>query len=98
MLSEIFESETGWLSLTNAALGLAVLVLLVAVGRVVLHEVFVWVAMRPQVVGKRIAHSLNLESLGIRLTDGGDPINELTRRETKKTDPDDPPNIIRSEN
>ena len=98
MLSHIFESESIWLNLTNAALGLAVLVLLVAVGRVILQEVFGWAAMRPRDVRKRFAHSLNLEAFGITLADGGEPVNEMTRHERKKMDLDDPPNIIRSDN
>ena len=98
-MPELFNSETGWLNLTNAVLGLAVLISLFTVGRVVFQELRLRAAKR---VGRPMKHhgkALNLESLGITMPDGGDPINEMVRQVKHTTiDPDDPPNIIRSEN
>jgi len=94
----IFDSETGWLGLMNIALGLAVLVCLFALGRVLLRELRGRLAKHPSLAFKRDGHPLNLESLGITLHDGGEPINETTRRAARNSGSDDPPNIIRSDN
>jgi hypothetical protein len=98
-LPELFNSETGLLTLTNAVLGLAVLISLLAVGRVVFQELRVRAVKRVGRPMKHLGQALNLESLGITMPDGGDPINEMIRQVKRTTiDPDDPPNIIRSEN
>lgn len=98
-MSELFNSETGWLNLTNATLGLAVLISLFAVGRVVYQELCSRAAKRAGGPVKRHSQALNLESLGITIADGGSPMNEIVRKVKRTTiDPDDPPNIIRSEN
>lgn len=98
-MSELFTSETGWLNLTNAVLGLAVIVCLLAVGRVMIQELHAWAAKRARTSIVDDDHAFNLESLGITMADGGERINELPRH-IKRTavHPDDPPNIVRSDN
>ncbi|HEY6950955.1 MAG TPA: hypothetical protein VI758_01040, partial [Bacteroidota bacterium] len=86
-------------TVTNVALGLAVFLSLLAVSRVVFQELRARAGLRS---GKAVIHrgnGLNLESLGITMNDGGEPINEMSRQTRPRAmDPDDPPNITRSEN
>jgi hypothetical protein len=98
-VSEILNSETGWLNLTNAALGLAVLVCLIAVSRVVIQEIRVRATKRVRTPILHDDHAFSLESLGVTMADGGEPINEIApqfRRDAANGV--DPPNITRSEN
>ena len=98
-MSAIFNSETNWLNLTNIVLGLAALVFLFAVGRVVVQDIRVHMALRSRSPVKNDGHSFSLESLGITMADGGEPINELTRPlNLNHNESIDPPNIIRSDN
>jgi hypothetical protein len=96
---ELFNSETGWLNLTNAVLGLAVLACILVVGRVMIQEMRAWASAR---VRNRVAqddHAFDLNSLGITMADGGEPVNEMARQTRKPSaTPDDPQNIIRSDN
>lgn len=98
-MPELFNSETGWLNVTNALLGFAVILCLFAVCRAVIQEMREWAAKRSQMLLDRDDHAFNLESLGITMADGGEPVNELTGRfHRPSVHPDDPPNIIRSDN
>ncbi len=96
---EFFNSETGWLNLTNAVLGLAVLVCFLTVGRVMIQEARAWASKRFRAQIAQDDHAFDLKSLGITMADGGKPINEMTRQSRiAPTDLDDPQNIIRSDN
>lgn len=98
-MPELFNSETGWLNVTNAVLGLAVLVCFLVVGRAMVQEMLVRVSKRGRVHLAKDDHAFNLRSLGITMADGGEPINEMARNLRKtSTDPDDSQNIIRSDN
>jgi hypothetical protein len=98
-VTELLNSQTGWLTITNAALGLAVLVCLVAVGRVVLQEVRALASERLRSSLAHDDHAFNLESLGITMADGGEPTKDFTRPAGRTTvDPDEPSNCIRSDN
>ncbi len=98
-MSELFNPETGWLNVTNGILGLAVIACLLAVCRAVLQEMRAWAVKRRQMLIARDDHAFNLESLGITMADGGEPVNELARRSHRTAiHPDDTPNIVRSDN
>lgn len=98
-MSEFLNSESSWLNLTNALLGVAVLVCLFAVGRVVLQDIRARMALRARTAVKHDDHAFHLESLGITMADGGQPINESAfPLNNKPVESDDPPNIIRSDN
>lgn len=96
---DLFNSQTGWLTLTNAVLGLAVFVCILAVGRVVIQELRVWASNRIHKLIAHDDHAFDLKSLGITMADGGEPINEMTRgKKNLSSDLDDPKNIQRSDN
>jgi hypothetical protein len=97
-VSELLNSETSWLNLTNIALGLAVLVCVVAVGRVVIHDLRVRVTARRRRPIVQDDHAFSLSSLGITMADGGEPIDEnsITPKRQPSQD-DDPPSVIRSD-
>lgn len=97
-MSELFNSETGWLNITNAILGVAVLVFLLAVGRVMIQELRTLVSNRIRVPIAHDDHAFDIKSLGITMADGGEPINEMVYRRKPSPDSDDPQNIIRSDN
>jgi hypothetical protein len=96
---DFLNSETGWLNLTNAVLGIVVLVCLIVVGRAVIKEIYVRAAKRVRVPLEQDKHAFNLQSLGITMADGGEAINE-NKDLCIKTPPDvnDPQNIVRSDN
>ncbi len=89
---DFFDSETVWLNITNAALGLVVFVCLLAVARGVVLEFLDRAAARSRVPLERDTHAFNLEHLGIVMNDGGEPIDEARKPSG------DSSNIIRSEN
>ena len=96
---ELLNSETGWLNLTNAILGLAVLVCVLAAARVMIQEIRALATSRTRMPIAHDDHAFNLTSLGITMADGGKSINEMARQARKmSTDPDEPQNIIRSDN
>ncbi|HTP13641.1 MAG TPA: hypothetical protein VMM37_08415 [Bacteroidota bacterium] len=98
-MSELFDSETGWLNITNIALGLAVLVCLLALGRMVIQDLRKHAAARAQSGGRQNLHPFTLSSLGITMADGGEPIDENSiRNRNKPFQDEDPPNIVRSDN
>ena len=83
---------------TNVALGLALLVCLVALGRVALHEFRNKLGHGARSEFKRKGRPLNLESLGISLADGGLSFHENFPPDKGTDRRDDPPNIIRPDN
>jgi len=99
IVSNLLNSETGWLILTNVALGVVVLICLIAVGRVVIKEIYARAAKRVRVPLEHDKHAFSLLSLGITMADGGEAINENKDLRIKTPpDFDDPPNIVRSIN
>jgi hypothetical protein len=98
-VSDFLNSETGWLNLTNAVLGIVVLVCLVVVGRAVIKELYVRAAKRSRMPLEHDKHAFSLQSLGITMADGGEAINENKDvRIPSQPDIVDPPNIVRSDN
>ncbi len=98
-MSELLNSEAGWLNIVNAALGLAVLICLVAVGRVLIQDIRNRIAERRRSPVLDGQHTFNLTSLGITLADGGELIDEASLKlNHRPPDEDIPPNIVRSEN
>jgi len=98
-VSDLFNTETGWLSLTNVVLGLAVLVCLVAVGRTAIQEMRAWATKRARATFAKDDHVFSLESLGITMADGGERLNEMGKHAQQASDhPDDTPNVTRSDN
>lgn len=97
---DFLDSETMWLNLTNATLGLVTLICLVAVGQVILPELLArFAAKRATVPVQEDSHAFDLSGLGITMADGGERIDEsvhAVRRDAGQDD--DPPNIIRSVN
>ena len=98
-MSEFFDSESMWLNLTNAALGLVTLACLIMVTRAIVQELLAKAKKAVRVPVEHDDHAFNIQALGITMADGGEPIDEAhqVRAENKRTDID-PPNIIRSEN
>ncbi len=96
-MNELLNSESGWLNLTNLALGIAVLACVVAVGRVVIQDLRVWLAVRRRKPLFQDDHAFSLSSLGITMADGGEPLNEKPIPPNHRASDDDPPGIIRSE-
>lgn len=97
-MTDLLNSEIGWLNLTNAALGLAVLVCLFALGRVILQDMRVRVASRARRPVLHDDHAFRLSSLGITMADGGELIDEASIEFNREKSDDVPPNIIRSDN
>jgi biotin synthase-like enzyme len=94
---DFLNSETMWLNLTNATLGVVTLVCLVAVARIFIPELFaILAAKRARVAVENDSHAFDLSGLGITMADGGERIDESARRRSDQDD--DPPNIIRSTN
>ena len=97
-MSELLDSETGLLNVTNVVLGLAVLACILLVGRVMIQEMRAWASAKVRNNIAQDDHAFDLSSLGITMADGGEPINEKTRGVRKPpTAPDDPRNIVRSD-
>jgi hypothetical protein len=91
------DSETLWLTITNAGLGLVTLICLVAVGVVVAKEIYAGARSKVRVPQLQDDHSFMLGDLGITMADGGKRIDE--KEKSKKYDQDeDEANIQRSEN
>ncbi len=98
-MTEFLTSETGWLSVTNISLGVAVIVCLVAVGRVIIQDLRARAVARRRLRNERDRSELLLSSLGITMADGGEPIDEnLIKAQRRPPEEDDPPNVIRSDN
>lgn len=97
---DFLNSETMWLNLTNATLGLVTLVCLVAVARIFIPELLAKLAAkRARVAVENDSHAFDLSGLGITMADGGERIDESTHAARRSSDQDDdPPNIIRSTN
>ena len=95
----MFGSETGWLNVVNISLGLAVLVCLLAVGRMVIQDLRNRATSRAHKLAVHINKTFTLSSLGITMADGGEPIDENAIRDKRdQARNEDPPNIIRSDN
>jgi hypothetical protein len=91
------DSETMWLTITNAGLGIVALVCIIAVGVVVAKEVFADVRSKVHVPQLQDDHSFMLADLGITMADGGKRIDEKEQA-TSISKKDDESNIQRSEN
>ena len=98
-MTEILNSESGWLNLTNILLGVAVLACIVVVAKVIIQDVRVRVAARSRRPIVQDDHAFTLSSLGITMADGGERIDEKTiKSRGRQTPDDDPPNVDRSDN
>lgn len=97
---DFLDSETVWLNLTNAALGLVTLICLVAVARIIVPELFAKLAAkRARVPVEDDSHAFDLSGLGITMADGGERIDQTSKAVRRSSDEDDdPPNIVRSTN
>ena len=96
---DIFNSETFWLNVTNAVLGLVTVICVAIVGRVAFQEIRERVANRGRVPIAEDNHAFNISDLGITMADGGVPIDEAAKIERSvSAEAADPSNIIRSEN
>jgi hypothetical protein len=93
-MQEILGSETLWLNITNAALGLATLICLGVFIYGVVQEIHVRVGQRVRVPLANDTHSFVLEELGVTMADGGEPVDETAVVRIGG----DPPNVVRSEN
>lgn len=91
------DSETLWLTITNAGLGIVALVCIIAVGIVLTKEIFADVRSKVRIPQLQDDHSFMLHDLGITMADGGKRIDE--KENVKKYNFDeDGKNIQRSEN
>lgn len=91
------DSETLWLTITNAGLGIVTVVCLIAVGVVVAKEVFADARSKVRVPHLQDDHSFMLDDLGLTMADGGKRIDE--KEQVKKYSmEEDEKNIQRSEN
>ena len=91
------DSETLWLTITNAGLGIVTVICLIAVGVVIAKEVFADVRSKVRVPHLQDDHSFQLDDLGITMADGVKRIDE--KEQVKKYSMDeDEKNIQRSEN
>ncbi len=97
-MSELLNSETGWLNFTNIVLGLAVLACIVALARVLVQDLRILLASRARTPIARDDHAFSLASLGITMADGGVVVDEKAWTMKHSPDEDDEPNIIRSVN
>lgn len=94
---ETMDSETLWLTITNAGLGLVTVVCFVAVGVIVTKEVFAGARSKVRVPHLQDDHSFMLHELGITMADGGKRVDEKEIVKNYSID-DDESNIHRSEN
>lgn len=90
-MPDFLDSETMWLNITNAALGLVTLICLGVFVYGVVQEIKERVRRRVRVTAD--SHTFQLEQLGITMADGGELIDETSGQ----TRPGDPSNIVRSE-
>ncbi len=91
------DSETLWLTITNAGLGIVTLICVIAVGGVIAKEIFADMRNKVRIPQLQDDHSFLLDDLGITMADGGNRIDE--KENAKKYDMDsDEKNIQRSEN
>jgi len=98
-VSDLLNSETGWINLTNALLGIAVFICLIAATRALVIDLRTRFVQRHQKQEHKGRRKFSLESVGITLADGGESLNELSQSRKKDRDePDDPQNIVRSDN
>jgi hypothetical protein len=65
------DSQTLWLNLTNAALGVVTLICAGVIVKAILMQ-FGWFAARE----KEDLHVLNVPGLGVTMADGGEPIED----------------------
>ena len=83
MILDISEAQMAWLNFTNIALGVVVLVCLVAVSVSVFHAVLTRRSTRATAMGEverdlhkmmhGDGHALHLPTLGMTMADGGEP-------------------------
>ncbi len=92
-----FDSETMWLTITNAGLGIVTFICILAVGGVVAKELFADIRSKVFLPHLQDDHSFDLGGLGITMADGGKRIDEKDTAR-KYSQNDDGPNIQRSEN
>lgn len=91
------DSETLWLTITNAALGIVTVVCIIAVGAMALKEWYADVKDTVKVPVLQDDHSFYLGDLGITMADGGKRIDEKENAKKYRLD-DQEPNITRGEN
>lgn len=91
------DSETLWLTITNAGLGIVTFICILAVGAVIAKELFADLRAKVRVPQLQDDHSFDLGGLGITMADGGKRIDEKDTAK-KYHHSDDEPNIQRSEN
>jgi hypothetical protein len=90
--------ELMWLNITNALLGLVTLTCLAAVAWAVVVELRQRARVRANATVLHDDHAFVLSDLGITMADGGERIDESSHRKASNDLPNDPPNIIRSNN
>lgn len=90
---ESMNSETVWLTITNAGLGIVTVICFVAVGVVVAKEFFADARAKVRVPHLQDDHSFLLGDLGVTMADGG---KRLDKNETDEKN--DEKHIQRSEN
>lgn len=91
------DSETLWLTITNAGLGIVTLICIIAFGIVVTKEIFANVRSKVRVPQLQDDHSFMFGDLGITMADGGKRIDEKENAKKYNME-DDEKNIQRSEN
>lgn len=89
-------SETLWLTVTNAGLGIVALVCIVAVGVVAGKELYAGIKEKVRVPQLQDDHSFMLSDLGITMADGGERTDKKPK--AKNDAVNDESNIQRSEN
>ena len=89
-------SETVWLTITNAGLGIVALICIVAVGVVAGKELYAGMKEKVRVPQLQDDHSFMLSELGITMADGGERLDG--KPQAKSDAAKDESNIQRSEN
>ena len=96
------DSDTFWLTVINAILGLVTLICVVAMGSGLYQDVKARVLARRRVRVTADDHAFVLPKLGITMADGGERIDvpQATKPQAGENDPtrEDPANIWRSNN
>jgi hypothetical protein len=93
---ESMNSETVWLTITNAGLGIVSLVCIIAVGVVAGKEIYADMKEKVRVPQLQDDHSFMLSDLGITMADGGERLEKTPQ--AKSDTVNDETNIQRSEN
>ncbi len=106
-MTHLIVPDTIWLTVANIFLGVSTFACFLAIAGAVVGEVTLRLRARRQLrKGGGAAHSLLVTELGIRMADGGEPVNEriplFISREGHINRPDsedlEEPNITRSSN